>query len=198
MEQERVKRFWDKVDKRGPDECWNWTGARDKNGYGKFAHAVGATDRAHRVSYRMHTGEPTDGVEVMHLCDNPSCVNPVHLRCGSHGENMADMARKGRHVSANRKLSDVELEVAIGMLRDGGSYRTVAESFGVHKNTLWDRVNESTKERQKRVAELAKAQQQIADQATQLAKALDEIRHLRDANRFLNRQQGDHPLAEDN
>ncbi len=57
-----------------PSGCWEWTGARDSNGYGRFGQTT-----AHRVSCAVFTGSDIKGHHVHHLCNNPPCVNPSHL-----------------------------------------------------------------------------------------------------------------------
>ncbi len=95
------ERFWKKVDKRGPKECWPWTGARFRTGYG-FIHAGprGAGPQrwvyAHRLSWLLHSGELADSDVVCHHCDNPPCVNPAHLFIGTRDDNNKDRDRKGR------------------------------------------------------------------------------------------------------
>lgn len=88
--------FWEKVDKRGPEDCWEWKAAHTKRGYGCFRFNE-RQDLSHRVSYILAHGSIPDGLWVLHKCDNPKCVNPAHLFLGTHQDNMNDMKNKGRH-----------------------------------------------------------------------------------------------------
>lgn len=72
-----VERFSSHVDRRGPDDCWEFQGYR-RTGYGSF-HANGRTVTAHRFSHSLAGGTIPDGMELDHLCRNPPCVNPAHL-----------------------------------------------------------------------------------------------------------------------
>lgn len=78
-----------------PNGCHVYIGARKRDGYGSVTHKSGET-LAHRVAWVVTHGPIPDGLCVMHLCDNRSCVNPVHLRLGTILDNQRDMARKGR------------------------------------------------------------------------------------------------------
>lgn len=93
------ERFWQRVDKRAPDECWEWIAGRTKAGYGYITAGPRGSQRhvyAHRLSYELAHGPIPDGKHVCHRCDNPPCCNPAHLRLGTHADNMADMKAKGR------------------------------------------------------------------------------------------------------
>ena len=84
------ERFWAKVDKRGPDDCWNWTASvvdnRGGGRYGKFKVA-GKTIRAARLAYELEVGPIPDGLTIDHLCRNTLCVNPAHLEPVTQAEN---------------------------------------------------------------------------------------------------------------
>jgi hypothetical protein len=76
------------------DGCSEWIGGKDSRGYGMF-YANGKTYKAHRVAYYLAKDNPT-GLCVCHSCDNPSCVNPVHLFLGTIQDNNKDRHTKGR------------------------------------------------------------------------------------------------------
>lgn len=90
-------RFAKKFIRLTDNECWPWTGYKDKRwGYGR----IGWKDSvylAHRIAWMLATGTlPPDNMCVCHTCDNPSCVNPTHLFIDSMSGNNQDRARKGR------------------------------------------------------------------------------------------------------
>lgn len=90
-----VEKFWMQVDKR-PSGCWLWTGTRT-TGYGVLSLGKNKSVLAHRFSWQLHHEQPIPtGMKILHTCDTPSCVNPVHLWLGTQQENIADMDRKGR------------------------------------------------------------------------------------------------------
>ena len=86
-------RFWSKVDYCG--DCWLWTGARVTDGYGVF-WLDGRNVAAHRLSWSIANGPIPDDGQILHHCDNPPCVKPAHLYCGSHADNMRDRTVRGR------------------------------------------------------------------------------------------------------
>lgn len=91
---ERLRaRFWQKIEKAGPDDCWLWRGTLSPKGYGIFARKG---YRAHRISFFISTGTDPLGKLICHRCDNPPCVNPAHLFMGTDLDNLTDMAAKGR------------------------------------------------------------------------------------------------------
>lgn len=131
------QRFWEKVDKRGPDECWPWTAALTSTGYGALrpeGRRVGPVVKAHRYSAQL-AGMDIDGKHVLHSCDNPPCVNPAHLRPGTDADNMADLKERGRHVG-NRKLTADAVRAIRRRLASGDLHRVIAEDFGVSRPTI--------------------------------------------------------------
>lgn len=102
-----ISRFWAKVNKAGPSDCWMWTAATSGNRYGclgKGAPYRGLV-KAHHLSYILHIGPIPTGTCVLHRCDNPLCVNPSHLFLGSQADNVRDCIEKGRFVGRSALLA---------------------------------------------------------------------------------------------
>lgn len=80
----------------GASDCWHFCGSRNQFGYGRLT-VGGRMQVVHRLSYELFKGPIPDGLFVLHSCDNPSCINPDHLRVGTKRENSLECFRKGRH-----------------------------------------------------------------------------------------------------
>lgn len=118
------------------DGCWEWIGCRDRRGYGRIG--VGSrTEFTHRVMWRSVVSEIPTGVNVLHHCDNPSCVRPDHLFLGTQDDNMKDARNKGRVRKGEdhgmRKLSE---EDVLRIRSMGGTLRYVASLFGISNSMV--------------------------------------------------------------
>lgn len=134
-------RFWQKVDKRGPDECWLWLGAKVRGGYGQ-SYLDGKKIYAHRVSLILDERDPGK-LDALHSCHNPSCVNPAHLRPGTEKENAKDAIDAGRFVFSKpgedhprSKLTDSIVREIRVKHANGRSFHSLAREYGVARPTI--------------------------------------------------------------
>lgn len=88
--------FWERTEP-GDGGCVVWKRYRTPFGHGVLS-VKKKTRYAHHVAYELSVGEITDGMCVLHHCDNPSCVNPRHLYLGTHADNMRDVRVRGRGI----------------------------------------------------------------------------------------------------
>lgn len=138
-----LQRFEEKYVPVPESGCWLWlTGDR----YGCFTLS-GKAVSAHRASWMLFNGDVPDGMQVLHKCDIPSCVNPEHLFLGTQKDNIRDMREKGRapkgdavarrvaalprgrthHRSSAKLTEDQVREIKAA----AGSQREIAERYGV-------------------------------------------------------------------
>lgn len=94
-------RFWSQVDRRGPDDCWPWTGRHGGASYGRCSVIVCGVriSGAHRISCWAVNGPPPSldsWWHAAHKCDNPPCVNPAHIEWLHRTQNMRDAFNRGR------------------------------------------------------------------------------------------------------
>lgn len=133
------ERFWEKVDVVGRKEndCWEWQGRRNPKGYGMFYVEKNILRLSHRYAWEISCGQVPDGLQVLHSCDNPPCVNPKHLFLGTNQDNVDDKVQKGRMKvllgdnHPNSKLSSKDVEEIFEMHNAGILGKDIAKRFGV-------------------------------------------------------------------
>lgn len=94
---ECVRKYFSELLSEPTIDCVVWPRGKHKNGYGRIK--IGSDNievLAHRLSYFLYFGFLRPDYEVMHHCDNPSCVNPLHLSMGTPVENQAHAKERGR------------------------------------------------------------------------------------------------------
>jgi len=132
-----IDRFWNKVKVLGHDDCWEWRGAIDGNGYGLFwyqKHQCGT----HRWIYEyINKKTLPSNICVCHICDNPSCVNPWHLWEGTIEDNIKDRQQKHRQargIVLNRAgLTQTDV---LAIRADNRFQKQIAQDYGVSQPTI--------------------------------------------------------------
>jgi len=148
------EKFWSRVRRGAPNDCWEWQGSKTSGGYGNLTwHGVPV--QAHRVAYFLARGGISPATHfrqagaakryrrfVLHKCDNRPCCNPDHLFLGSMRTNQLDAYAKGRKVQpksqhANAKLSaeqvrDIRWRYDIGQ----NTQQQLATEFGVSQRAI--------------------------------------------------------------
>ncbi len=138
------------------NECWIWAGARNEHGYGVIGRGKRnhGNTKAHRVAYEIFYDvklAPSD--LVLHRCDNPSCVNPMHLWLGNQRDNMQDMLLKGRGSlppvrrgtdNNKAKLDECKVRQIFQLRCNGYTTYQIAAMFGVSRPAICSVLNRYT------------------------------------------------------
>lgn len=131
-------------------DCILWDGPRDTHGYGR-KYVDGMKRQAHRVAYCAHHGlsiYDISGWVIRHMCDNPPCVNPDHLKIGTHADNVQDKVDHGRQARqkgeehGQSKLTEQQVLAIKASYSGGGvSQRGLALVYGVSQKAVWAVLN---------------------------------------------------------
>ena len=123
-------RFIEKIKPNEKTGCLEWTAGKLTKGYGQFC-LDGKTVRAHRFAWEAVHGRIPKGMQVMHKCDNPACVNIDHLAIGKNRTNCIDAVLKGRHGSAL-----ISPETAAKIIVSKLSAKDTAKAFNVNTSLV--------------------------------------------------------------
>ncbi len=138
------KRFWSKTVRR-ENGCIEWTGALTKSGYGKFMTEGGPdgkqlTHVASRWAYAQANGGIPQWMYVLHLCDNPRCVNPEHLTVGDQKENIRQATERGRRSRGSAhhrsKLDEARVKEIRARHANGEGGQSLARVFCVSRGCI--------------------------------------------------------------
>lgn len=120
-------------------DCWIYTGYKNKRGYGS-CQMNGKYIAAHRASWILHHGSIPRNKFVLHLCNNPSCVNPEHLHLGDHKDNANDRAKSGRTAKGEKngqsKLNWVKVSEIRELHQIGAKLYQIAKDYSVSDNLV--------------------------------------------------------------
>jgi hypothetical protein len=124
--------------------CWIWAASSTKNGYGQFA-LDGTMTGAHRASYLLHVGPIPEGAHVLHICDNKQCVNPAHLRAGTHKQNMQEASerdrfaiRKTMYKGIDNPRSKLTEDQVRSIRNDPRDTREIAAHYGLCRTYIYE------------------------------------------------------------
>ena len=150
-----VRRFMRhvRINRECQDCCWEWQSATTADGHGKF-QIGGKKVYAHRFAAAVTGAEILPGCLILHKCFNPRCVNPNHLKPGTHAENMRDMVESGgarRAVDQKIKMygtacAKVSRDVAANVLKmreSGMSLSTIKILTRMDHRTIRKVLNEA-------------------------------------------------------
>ena len=123
----------------GGDDCWEWRG--DKRGYYGQIGVHGKTIKTHRLSWELANGPIPGGMNVLHHCDNPRCVNPHHLFLGTHGDNACDREKKHRGNHGQLSIQQV-LEVYVLAIKGEVTQREIGFEYHIDGNRSEEHTSE--------------------------------------------------------
>lgn len=153
LDESVVKRLLKNIHTTTLYDCWEWVGSPNFYGYGEI-RISGKTYKAHRIAYQFfYEDDDIDDKVVMHICDNPKCCNPLHLKLGTQLDNINDMCSKhrnrgrgypgedcGKHKLSNKQVLEIRNKYKTGLF----SQRMLAKEYKVSQPNIKDILKRRT------------------------------------------------------
>jgi hypothetical protein len=122
--------------------CLEWSKAKTSAGYSQKWDGE-KISYVHRIVCEIVNGVEI-GLDVLHSCDNPPCINPKHLSWGTRKENVQDMIRKNRQKlnpqkgekHGMSKLTKQKVREIRKFRKEGVILRVLSEKYGVSIATV--------------------------------------------------------------
>jgi hypothetical protein len=136
-----TERLEEKIERIPESGCWIWMGSVAYREYGIISYQ-GKRYKVHRLMWELHNNKKIpEGMEALHRCDTPPCMNPDHIFIGTKKDNMQDCIKKGRFKrpffqGENHKNSKLKNDQIIKILSDKDSFRAIAKKYGVASSTI--------------------------------------------------------------
>jgi len=136
-----------------PNDCWEWTRARNKAGYGQITINYKQLG-VHQVSAIIFLNFDINSTNkrtnlICHTCDNPPCFNPNHLFISTQSKNREDTFHRNRTSQKgtknnNHKLIEQEVIEIKDLLKQKNTLISIAKKYKVSFQTISLIKNEKT------------------------------------------------------
>ena len=131
--------IWKHIEVKGPSDCWPCTLKKGDGRGHKLFDTCGRVLYAHRIVYELHYGSiPASPLIVLHLCSNPACCNPAHLKAGTKSENTKQAYKEG--VLSNKGVFNGNCKLSKEAVEDirntSDSHHAAAIRHGISETTV--------------------------------------------------------------
>jgi hypothetical protein len=143
---DKEERFWNHIDVKSSNDCWNWKMRKDNDGYGRtqlFYPNIYKKTGAHQIAWILSGNKIEDNQMIRHMCNNPSCCNPNHLNVGTAKDNALDCVNSGRTMVGSKnpssKLTEQDVKEIKQELANGKKLGAMlGRKYGVSKVIISD------------------------------------------------------------